>query len=220
MNKITITGLLMLLSFALVWADSPPMIELKPGRNEISLKILNKSNFNLESICAIVKAEDLPEGLSMVESIEKVDISPNSNCENSLLLQIEVNERAQAGVYHLPFLLQDKFGHCWDYKLIAELIILKPEKYELSQNYPNPFNLNTKINYSLANDIEQETSLVILDVLGRQIRTLVKEKQSAGSYTAIWDGKDKNGHEVASGVYFCKLTAGSFIKITKISLTK
>ena len=144
MNKITTTSLLLLLSFALVWADSPPAIELKPGRNEVSLKIINKSNLDLESICVIVKAEDLPEGLSIMESMQKVDISPNSASENSLLLKIEVNEKVKAGVYQIPFLLMDKANHSWDYELTAELKTFKPEKYELSQNYPNPFNLNTK----------------------------------------------------------------------------
>ena len=127
-----------------MWADSPPAIALKPGRNEVSLKILNKSNLDLESICVIVKAEDLPEGLSIMESMQKVDISPNSASENSLLLKIEVNEKVKAGVYQIPFLLMDKANHSWDYELTAELKTFKPEKYELSQNYPNPFNLNTK----------------------------------------------------------------------------
>jgi len=220
MNKIKIIGFLSLLSFSFVWADTPLVIELQPGRNEVSLKILNKSNLDLQSICVIVKAEDLPEGLSMLESMQKVDISPNSTSNKSLLLQIEVNEKAKAGVYQIPFQLKDKFDHTWDYDFTAELKAFKPEKYELAQNYPNPFNLSTKIDYSLANDNEQETSLVILDLLGRQIRTLVKEKQPAGSYTVIWDGKDESGHEVASGVYFCKLTARRFVKIIKISLTK
>ena len=117
-------------------------------------------------------------------------------------------------------MLKDKNNHSWSYSLSANIKAIKPEKYDLSQNYPNPFNVHTKINYSLTNDNEQETGLVILNLLGKQIQTLVNEKKAAGNYAVIWDGKDEQGNEAATGIYFYKLTSGSYVKIRKMSLLK
>lgn len=75
-----------------------------------------------------------------------------------------------------------------------------PLRFSLSQNYPNPFNPATIIKYQLP--ISNEVNLVIFDALGREVRTLVNEKQNAGTYQVKFDGTD-----YSSGVYFYKLSA-------------
>jgi hypothetical protein len=220
MNRIFKSALLLLLFFTFVRADSQTEIELKPGNNEVSIKILNNSDLNFESIYLMVEKEDLPDGFVIKQNSAKMTIAPKSKNQNSLQINIEVNEKAKPGVYEIPFFIKDKANHSWNYSLTAKLISTKPDKYDLTQNYPNPFNAITKIDYSLINDNEQETKLIILDLLGRQIRTLVNEKQAAGNYNVFWDGRDEGGNEVASGIYFSKLTSGSFLKIKKMSLLK
>jgi len=76
----------------------------------------------------------------------------------------------------------------------------------LYQNYPNPFNPSTAIKYSLPK--QSCVQLEVYDHSGRHIASLVDGEQRAGLYTAQWDGRDGRGHSVASGVYFCRLTAG------------
>ena len=79
--------------------------------------------------------------------------------------------------------------------------------FELNQNYPNPFNPTTKINYHIPSIINGQSSnvkLVIYNATGKEIRTLVNEKQNAGSYTAIFDGAG-----LSSGVYYYTLVSGS-----------
>jgi hypothetical protein len=80
-------------------------------------------------------------------------------------------------------------------------------KYKLSQNYPNPFNPNTVIVYYLPDVGYQpaEVELTIYSVLGRVVRTLVKARQHPGEHRAVWDGKDDQGKDVASGIYFYRL---------------
>lgn len=78
-----------------------------------------------------------------------------------------------------------------------------PARFSLSQNYPNPFNPTTTIRYSVPS--AEHVSLIIYDVLGRQVRELVSETMSAGEYLIQWDGTDKNDIQVASGVYFYQL---------------
>lgn len=88
-----------------------------------------------------------------------------------------------------------------------------PTEYTLEQNYPNPFNPATTISYSIPK--ESQVSLVIYDIMGRQVAELVNGKQSAGSYNIQFDASS-----VASGTYFYKLTAGEFISVKKMVLLK
>jgi Secretion system C-terminal sorting domain len=92
--------------------------------------------------------------------------------------------------------------------------ILRPNQFNLSQNYPNPFNPSTIINYELR--IMNEVKLVVYDVLGREVKTLVDKTQQAGKYKVTF-----NATGFASGVYYYKLKAGkSFEKTRKMLLLR
>jgi hypothetical protein len=85
--------------------------------------------------------------------------------------------------------------------------------FSLSQNYPNPFNPTTSIKFSI-----QKSGLVtlkVLDILGREVETLVNDTRVAGNYTVNF-----NGSGLSSGVYFFRIEAGDFISIKKMILTK
>lgn len=102
---------------------------------------------------------------------------------------------------------------------ISELIGIEkhgtklPKNFSLSQNYPNPFNPSTKIQY----DLPKSTfvKLTVYDVLGKEVKILVNEKQNSGSYNVEFDGSN-----LTSGVYFYKLTAGDFTAVRKFVLLK
>jgi hypothetical protein len=88
-----------------------------------------------------------------------------------------------------------------------------PNEYNLEQNYPNPFNPSTIINYAVP-----KTSLVtiiIYDVLGREVRTIVNEERTAGNYSVQF-----NAGNLASGIYFYRIQAGSFVQTKKLILLK
>jgi len=94
-----------------------------------------------------------------------------------------------------------------------EPLAKSPRKFELEQNYPNPFNPSTVIRYRIA-----EPSMVVLkvyDVLGRELTTLVHERQAAGQYSIVF-----NAQSLSSGTYFYRLTAGEFTSIKKMLLVK
>jgi len=92
----------------------------------------------------------------------------------------------------------------------------EPPRYAtaLEQNYPNPFNGTTTIAYSLAGACRVELS--IFDPAGRVIAVLERGNRQPGRHTAIWNGTDEAGRDVASGVYFCRIKAGSFRQTNKI----
>ncbi len=93
-----------------------------------------------------------------------------------------------------------------------------PGNYQLDQNYPNPFNPSTMIRYSLPQ--AGIVKLVVYDILGREVRTLVNGAMSAGQQETEWDGKNSNGKTVGSGIYFYRLTAGRFTATRKMTLVK
>jgi len=80
-----------------------------------------------------------------------------------------------------------------------------PVTYELSQNYPNPFNPYTLIHYALPKP--GFVQIVIYNLKGQQVKTLVNTKSEAGYNTVVWDGCDDSGHKVPSGVYLYKMVA-------------
>jgi len=91
--------------------------------------------------------------------------------------------------------------------------ILIPKKMTLFQNYPNPFNPITEISYSL--DKPADVKLIVLDIMGREIMTLVNGIQSSGEHKVIFNGSD-----LPSGVYFYKLEAARQVLIKKMMLVK
>jgi SagB-type dehydrogenase family enzyme len=93
-----------------------------------------------------------------------------------------------------------------------------PDRWVLFQNYPNPFNPNTAIRYQLS--AVSDVRLMIYDILGRPVRTLVDMRQQAGSHQVIWNGADEHNSPVAAGVYFCHLAAGGFSQVIKLALLR
>ncbi|MGH7495576.1 MAG: DUF7594 domain-containing protein, partial [bacterium] len=81
-----------------------------------------------------------------------------------------------------------------------------PARFELSPNYPNPFNAQTVIAYALPE--ETAVRLIIYNITGQIVRTLVDESQPPGYKRMLWDGSDAHGREVRSGVYFLQLQFG------------
>ncbi len=93
-----------------------------------------------------------------------------------------------------------------------------PTTYELSQNIPNPFNPTTQISFALPQ--AGKVNLAIYNVLGQHVKNLVDDYMGAGYQTVTWDGTDFSGHQVASGVYFYRLTTGQFTDTRKMMLLK
>ena len=96
--------------------------------------------------------------------------------------------------------------------------VLGPTVFRLEQNYPNPFNPETRIAFDLPST--SEVTLVILDMLGRRVRTLISGERPAGRFTVTWNGRDDGGNAVASGAYFYRIQAGSNIMTRKMMLIR
>jgi len=93
-----------------------------------------------------------------------------------------------------------------------------PTAFALGQNYPNPFNPTTNIQYDIpkASDVK----IVIYNILGQPVRTLVNERKEAAKYNVVWDGKNDQGITVATGTYIYQIHAGEFSATKKMNLLK
>lgn len=85
---------------------------------------------------------------------------------------------------------------------------VKPDKFCLNQNYPNPFNASTTISFSIPEN--EYVQLLIYNLRGERVRTLVSNTLKAGTYMVPWHARDDNKTTIASGVYIAKITAGRY----------
>jgi hypothetical protein len=93
-----------------------------------------------------------------------------------------------------------------------------PQTYALYPAHPNPFNPATSIPFYLPETAR--LSLVVYDLLGRPVRTLVNGQMRAGYHTLSWRGVDDQGRAVASGLYLVKMRAAQWRQINKVMLLK
>lgn len=90
--------------------------------------------------------------------------------------------------------------------------------FELFQNYPNPFNPTTRIDYQIPSSGGVE--ILLYNIAGELVKTLVKTEQSAGKYSVYWNGKDNNNMPAASGIYIYRVMYGNSVLSRKMILLK
>ncbi|MHB8930875.1 MAG: Kelch repeat-containing protein [Melioribacteraceae bacterium] len=93
-----------------------------------------------------------------------------------------------------------------------------PKQFSLDQNFPNPFNPSTIISYQVS--AVCQVQLKVFDSIGREITELVNEEKTPGKYQVSWNGEDKNGNSVPSGIYFYRMTTGNYSLTKKMILLK
>ena len=93
-----------------------------------------------------------------------------------------------------------------------------PPDFSLKQNYPNPFNPTTTITYSLPEATKMR--LDIYNLKGQLVKTLVNDEVSAGLHSVVWNSKDMNNADVASGVYFYRISSPNKTQTRKMLLMK
>ncbi len=149
-------------------------------------------------------------GISLLTQI------PGDTAGSSIIDSLSIETGIKPGnsnSYHLGsrFLLDDlSFGKITEVKSSRNNI---PGKFTLYQNYPNPFNPTTTI--KLDNPKSENIKLIIYNILGQKVATVFNGNLSAGRYTFSW-----NADNFSSGIYFCRLTAGSYSLIKKMVLEK
>ncbi len=170
---------------------------------EVATNIRDKVNLTFEGVAQV------PEEFEVWVMDEALQLSQNLR---------ERNQYAVAGADH-PKQLKLVVGRAEfvEERLAGGKVI--PASYELSQNFPNPFNPATTIRYGLPK--AERVRLIIYNLLGAEVVTLLDdEPKEAGYHAAIWDGRNRHGQPVASGIFFYRLRAGSFVMTKKMVLVQ
>jgi hypothetical protein len=185
-----------------LFADNPPVCEPYRWRGTsvytqgAELRIGQFTNcFAESSMCGSPRVEGCLVNSSQIEAKVRFYscISPACGQETPLIL---LTADAVIGVNEVP----------------------APPSLTLDQNYPNPFNPTTVITFTLPERLF--VNLSIFDLKGRLVKTLVDEPLAAGFKDVTWDGRDRRGNAVSSGVYFCRLRAGKEWLTRKLVLLK
>jgi len=100
---------------------------------------------------------------------------------------------------------------------LADVIVM-PEKFTIHQNYPNPFNPVTTLRYDLPE--QTHVNIIIYDMLGKQVKTLINQTQDAGYRSIIWDATNAYSKPVSAGVYLYQIQAGEYMQTKKMVLLK
>jgi hypothetical protein len=147
-------------------------------------------------------------------SVAVLDIQTRKIYTDVLVKPIDINDRLSLG-YELKFVIGDP---AYVESMLLEILSQIPSEFALGQNYPNPFNPITRLDYLLPR--RSDVSIRVYNMLGQEIITLLRQEQPYGKYSVSWNGLDKSGKQVASGVYFTELRAGSIRKTRKMLLLK
>ena len=134
-----------------------------------------------------------------------------------MILEFRLKDREQQSGHLLKIeqaVLNEGSIQVGELPLLASLKAILPKTTQLFQNFPNPFNPVTAINYQL--NRSTHVRFKIFDLLGKEVVTLVNKRQEAGSYSVIWDGRDKSGHLVASGIYLYQLKTDEYMATRKL----
>ena len=131
-----------------------------------------------------------------------------------------------SGIQELTFLVTDSSGASDTISVIIDVIApvgianegLIPLEYSLSNNYPNPFNPSTTISYGLPR--QSDLTLIIYNIMGQEIMRWDESNVQPGYYQKTWNGRNKFGISVSSGVYYYKIIVGDFVQTKKMVLLK
>ena len=126
---------------------------------------------------------------------------------------------AKTQIAHLPFRISEAVIGPDMATAVEEMAgAPTPDQYVLSDAYPNPFNPETTIEFALPQ--EGPALMMVFNIQGQKVKTLVNEVLPAGQYRAVWDGTDTSGRAVSSGVYLYRLRSGSFVETKRVSFIK
>ena len=149
--------------------------------------------------------------------ILEIEVEFDNNLTNSSIIMSMINFAAgDAGANPLTTVFHG-FAQFTGYLALDGDVSL-PSEFALHQNYPNPFNPSTVITYDLATD--SNVRLDIFDIMGRNVKTLVNEKQIGGRHIVSWDANDQFGQAVSAGVYLTRLHTGNKVFTQKMILMK
>lgn len=153
------------------------------------------------------------------QSWEKVGYVPGFGTTTEPKSYSFLDQNVTNGVYTYR-LKQIDFDGSFNYspEVVVEVFEAAPSDFNLFQNYPNPFNPSTSIQFQIPRI--SDVSIVIYDLLGKEVKSLFNSEVQPGKYTVEWNGTNNAGLKVTSGSYIYRMTAGEFVDVKEMILLK
>lgn len=153
----------------------------------------NEGRFGLMNSVSVKKYTDTDSAFYDI----RINITDNKN----RITELTMKPAFAVGLHPLTIIADGNKGN------------VMPREYILCNNFPNPFNFSTIISYSLPENVH--VIIKVFDILGREVKTLADELKEAGNYKLLLEGR-----QLSSGIYFCRIQAGSYTKTIKLLLQK
>ena len=167
--------------------------------NKLSFTIKNPVPFSIHDIRVAVQS--CPDWIAFDQTEFQVDsIDSNGRREVEFHFQVLNGEAGRTGAVRLA--VRDENGKILTGRTIHMKTILSTNEIKLFPPYPNPANLSVTLQYTLPEAGQVE--IIICNVLGQTIRTLLNEEKPAGQWNVQWNGKDNVGETVSSGIYLVR----------------
>ena len=196
MKLITIT-ILICVDLSTMSAQTTYPVPADSKGNQIILTVVNESKPTAARNVQI-QIQKVPSSITFSQMSASVK-GISTGKESDVAFKFDVIREANIGKNDtVLFLITDSTGAAWSKSVIVSYV--GPQVYKLEQNFPNPFNPSTTIYYDLPQD--SHVKIMIYDILGREVRSLVDEQESAGYQKVRFDIQG-----VASGVYFYRIQA-------------
>jgi hypothetical protein len=182
--------------------------------NTISLGVENSSSTAAKNVS--VTFTNLPSWLRFNSNTVMLKSIPAKGTGNAEFT-FSVDRKAPVGKdTTLSAVISSGDGQTWTKDITVS--VGAPKDYKLYNNFPNPFNPSTKIAFELPK--ASHVTLTIYDVLGREVAQIAEGNYPAGYTEVTWNGINRNGEQVSSGVYFYRITAGHWSKVMKMMMVK
>lgn len=222
-------------SAASSWGDVGPILAFN---TDFSIKARNGGSYTADTVATYATGDtiDVEMNINVPANTYSINLTINDTISIALAtdyafrnpatvldnmyfnLDAESKYGGDPGIITISNIEGVVFNYCSNVVAVENKKLTQPVSYSLSQNYPNPFNPTTTISYSLKQ--EGKVTLKVYNLLGKHIATLVDENTGVGSHTVQWDGRNKLGNSVASGVYIYKMEVGDIIKSKKMLMLK
>lgn len=170
-----------------------------------------------EGYLKVVRSDDWPDPFTDVKGYR---ISEAQSAKSTVRPDRTLRYFTKAYYNGLEVLSADTLTIDWSISAVQQgMAPAVPGEFHLYQNYPNPFNPSTHISYSLSTSADVE--LAIFNVAGKKVRTLERQHRAPGLYSVMWDGLNKDGQFVSSGLYYYRLQVdGNIVQSKKMVLLR
>jgi FlgD Ig-like domain len=182
--------------------------------NTISLNIRNNSSIEAKNLS--VTFSNVPSWFEFKSNtVVLKSVSPDSSAEAGFTFSVD--RKAPVGKDTiLRAVIRTSDGQSWTKEITMS--VGAPRDCKLHPNFPNPFNPSTKIAFELPK--ASHVSLIIYDVLGREVAEIANQNYPAGYNEITWNGLNRNGEQVSSGVYFYRISTEKWSAVKKMMMLK